>query len=318
MPSKYFLQERESFNQILVMLEHDVGTRDTCTIFLDAFSSALRKTRFRDAEDLRSQLKAFARFFPHLKPRMAIIQHYLDLVMQQLASEDSDHTNVIVERLVRALEEAVSDNAARNKRLVRQAIALIHNGNRILIHSHSHTVLDVLVAAKNARKSFEVIVAEQEASITHEIVEVLASHHIPFVVVPEYMLSEMESDISMMLIGAVTLKFDRTFVVHAGTRAIVSEMNEAKIPVHMLIATNKFSYWKTKPAQQTIKTIRTMTHPTAGFSYERMKFSHDRLPAHQVKQVITEEGVFSVEDLLENYRRQCSDGADAPLFDSAR
>lgn len=303
MASKHLLQDREAFNKILTTLEHDFGTRDACNTFLGAFMLALQKTRFLDARHLQNELADFFAFFPHLKPRMAIIQHYLDVLAERLESlDDADVPSVVLE-LQHALEHAVNDNVQRNKKLVREAISLIHNGNRVLIHSHSHTVIDVLLAAKAARKSFEVIVAEQEASITHEIVEILDRHGISFVVVPEYMLSEVEADVSMLLTGAVTLKFDETFAVHAGTKAIVSEMNAANVPVYTLLTTNKFSFWKTRQAKQTVKSVRSLTHPTAGFTYDRLKFSHDRLPLAQVQRVVTEEGVLTPAETKALYRR---------------
>jgi translation initiation factor 2B subunit (eIF-2B alpha/beta/delta family) len=151
-------------------------------------------------------------------------------------------------------------------------------------------------------KKFDVIVAEQDPDRTLDVIKYLKDHDIPCVVVPEYMLSSMESDIGCFLIGAVTLKHDMHFVVNAGTKAVVSEMNVAKIPVYLMLTTNKFSYWQTKSAHQTLKTVKSVHHPHAEFAYERIKFSHDRLPLGQIDRIITEEGVFTPEQLKAIYK----------------
>lgn len=302
-----FINDREHFNALLIGMEHDVGTRDTCIHFLASLQTALLETKFKSAEDARAQFSAFYEMFTHLKPRMAIIQHYLDNVLECACTTDRQTLTELLQVMVEVIQRAEKDNELHNDELKHRALHAIPGNGRILIHSHSHTVLDTLDLAKHTHKKFSVIVAEQEASRTLDIAKFLNERQIPFTVVPEYMLSSVEMDISCMLIGAVTLKHDMHFVVDAGTKAVVSEMNAAKIPVFLMLTTNKFSYWKTKPALQTQKTVKSIAHPHAHFSFERVKFSHDRLPLSQVNHIITEEGIFSPKDLMKHYKQKLAE-----------
>jgi translation initiation factor 2B subunit (eIF-2B alpha/beta/delta family) len=302
MTSRTTLQHRESYNALLKTLEHDFGTRGACIAFLQAFTDSLRQTRFRSADHLRQEMADFGEFFPHLQPRMAIIQHYVDRVTRASAKTQTSETAVLINELEAAIRCALEENACSAKQLTKKALSLIYNGCTILIHSRSHTVLDVLIAAKAARKNFRVIVAEQEACITHEIVAILSAHGIPFVVVPEYMLSEVESDISFMLIGAVTLKQEQTLVVHAGTKPIVAEFNAAHVPVYALLTTDKFSFWQTRSNSQTVKSVKSQSHPTLDCQYERLKFSHDRLPIALLQKIVTERGVATPDELMKLHR----------------
>lgn len=293
--------ERQNFSNLLLTLEHDMGTRDACYAFLDCLQATLPITAFKDADDLKKQITDFYGIFIHLKPRMAIIQNYLDAVMRTMLAYRGTNPKKLIEQITETVRAAEEDNRTRCTQLVKEAVKLIHNDDRVLIHSHSHTVLDVLKAARNTHKRFSVIVAEQEAEKTLDVIGFLKEHGIPFTVVPEYMLSHVEHDISCMLLGAVTLKHDMNFAVDAGSKAIVSEMNSAKVPVYLLLTTNKFSYWRTREAHQVVQTTKSAHHKRGGFEYERVKFSHDRLPADQVTKVITEEGAFAVPDLKKRY-----------------
>jgi len=288
-------------------MERDHGTRDTCVHFLECLKEALQYTEFRSGDDLKKQFADFYEVFTHMKPRMAIIQNYMDDILEHMLANPSDDPLALVHAMALEIEQADEDNTERNMRLIKEACKLVSGGERILIHNHSHTVLDVLDKSFNTKKKFEVIVAEQDATRTLDCIKYLKEHDIPFVVVPEFMLSFLEQDISCMLIGAVTLKHDMHFVVNAGTKAVVSEMNAAKIPVYLMLSTNKFSYWETKQAHQTQKTIKNIPHPDGTFTYERIKFSHDRLSMDQIDKIVTEEGTYTPEELKKVYKTKLAD-----------
>jgi translation initiation factor 2B subunit (eIF-2B alpha/beta/delta family) len=305
--------ECENFSNLLLHLEHDLGTRDTCRAFLTSMKATLPITSFKNADDLHAQIREFYDMFLHLRPRMAIIQNYLDDVVDGLLAEKSKNIEAVIDHILKTIMSAEKDNTKRNQELMKEGAKLIQNNDTILIHSHSHTVLDVLDTAKKAHKKFTVIVAEQDADKTMDVIFFLKQHEIPFTVVPEYMLSHIEDDLACMLIGAVTLKYDMNFAVDAGSKAIVSEMNSAKVPVHLLLTTNKFSYGKTKQAYQVVQTTHSPHHARGGFEYDRIKFSHDRLPIEQVTSIVTEDGSFTVpklkqmyEEKLEEYEKKTS------------
>lgn len=258
-------QQRKHFGELLLALEHDLGTRDTCVNFLESFKDALRLTKFKNAHDIRVQITEFYSMFADVKPRMAIIQNYLDDVLDKVVDIKTDEPETLIECLLAEIAEAEEDNIVRCKNLMTHAMKLIPEKGKILVHSHSHIVLDSLAEAKRAGKHFEVVVAEQETERTLDIIHMLKNANIAFTVVPEYMLSYIEEDIACMLIGAVTLKADHILAVDAGTKAVVSEMNAAGVPVHLMITTNKFSYWKTTSAPQTIKTVKSLQHTRGGF-----------------------------------------------------
>ena len=298
---------RNHFNDLLVGMEREHGTRDTCIQFLEALQAALRATAFKGGGDLRRQFEDFYDLFAPLKPRMAIIQHYLDVLIEHLDENPRADAGGLIEEMIAAIHDARADNAAQNAKLLKEAVKLIPSCGRVLVHSHSRTVLDTLDLARRTHKKFEVIVAEQETARTLDVVRFLQERDIRFIVVPEYMLSSLEVDISCLLIGAVTLKHDMHFVVDAGTKAVVSEMRLAKIPVQLMLTTNKFSYWNTRKASQTVKTIKSIAHPHADFCFDRVKFSHDRLPLDLVDRIVTEEGGFPPDRMREVYRRKLAD-----------
>jgi hypothetical protein len=62
-----------------------------------------------------------------------------------------------------------------------------------------------------------------------------------------------------------------------------------------------------------VKTTHSPHHARGGFEYDRIKFSHDRLPIEQVTSIVTEDGSFTVpklkqmyEEKLEEYEKKTS------------
>lgn len=295
---------RTHFNALLIELEQERGTRETCSQVLSCLREALNFTRFCSADDMCRQFDAFYDMFMHMKPRMAIIQNYLDRLVESQLHHPKESLCGLLDVLEKDIDAAEKDIAEQGKALAKNMAAALPNHSHILIHSNSRSVRDALEAASHTYKKFDVIIAEQEANRTLEIARDLNRRKIPFVVVPEYMLGSVEMDITCMFIGGVTLKKDMHVIVDPGTRAVVSEMNVANIPVYLLITTNKFSYWDTRVANQTLKSVRTVADPEKTVSFERIKFSHDRLPLQQVTHIVTEEGIYSPESVQKRYKEK--------------
>jgi len=201
-------------------------------------------------------------------------------------------------------KEIVKDIKYHSQDLIKQSEKINVEGKTILIHDHSHTVRDVLTHFKKMGKKFKVVVAEQDFDKTHDNIEYLFSAGIPFQVVPSYMLSHVHDRIDMLFFGALTLKDTMTFVMDPGTHGIISEFHVAKTPIHMFIDTDKFSFWKSKKREGIFIHEHTRAHHAKPIEYERIKYSHDRVPSELFTKVITDKGVFKSEELKDVYKEK--------------
>ena len=79
---------------------------------------------------------------------------------------------------------------------------------------------------------------------------------------------------------------------------------QEKIPVYMFINTSKFSLWKSKKRGEIFIHRHQRKHHSKPIEYERIKYSHDRVPAKLFSKIITDEGVLNPEQLQELYKKR--------------
>ena len=171
------------------------------------------------------------------------------------------------------------------------------DGKTILIHDHSHTVQDVLVHFKRQGKNFRVVIAEQDFDKTHSNIEKMHNAGIPFEVVPSYMLSHVHGKIDMLFFGALTLKDTMHFVMDPGTHSIISEFSVLNIPIIMFLGSSKFSLWKSKKRSEIFIYRHKRMHVSQPIEYDRIKYSHDRVPAELFTKIVTNKGIYTSSSL---------------------
>jgi translation initiation factor 2B subunit (eIF-2B alpha/beta/delta family) len=107
------------------------------------------------------------------------------------------------------------------------------------------------------------------------------------------MLSHIHDQIDMVFFGALTLKDTMNFVMNPGALSIITEFHLEKIPIYMFMGTDKFSLWKSKKRGEIFIHKHKRTHIHKPIEYERIKYSHDRVPAKLFKKIVTNEGVLT-------------------------
>ena len=89
------------------------------------------------------------------------------------------------------------------------------------------------------------------------------------------------------------------FVMDPGTHSIISEFHVENIPAYMFIDTSKFSLWESKERGEIFIHKHLRQHHSKPIEYERIKYSHDRVPVKLFKKIITDEGVLNPGQLKE-------------------
>lgn len=297
----------EYISELLRKVESDVGTRDLNRLVIKSLKDSIRRFQPKNQEDFFHQLHDLVDVIKNTKPRFALIIEHFYAIWQALESLPEEKKKD-AQACKRAMLEALSNLAAKSKReneaLIKNAMKVIKDGDTILIHNLSHTVMDVLKMAKKRNKRFKVIVAQQEIEKTSAIIETLFKKQIPFQVVPEYMLSHIEDMVSKVFLGGLTMNNKYNFVVDAGTMSVVSEFHLAKKPIYIFVTTSKFSYWDAREAHHTYKVVSKRLHAHKAITFEHVKFSHDRVPLSFFANVITEEGIFTPEKIKAMYDKE--------------
>lgn len=303
----------ERFSQVFREIEHDLGTRDLNILFLRALRDAFEHYTGRTLESLVLQMEEIVHIVNNTEPRFAIIIYNTYTIFEHLqeilneAKEDQVHKHSYIQyrdRVIQVIDELTKRSLEEKQELLSHASKIDVEGKIILMHDHSHTVQDVLANLKQQGRTFKVIVAEQDMEKTLSNIEFLTTEQIPFRVVPAHMLSNIEEDIDMCFFGALTLKNTYDFVTDTGTNAVISEFHLQKKPIYIFISISKFSLWESHKKETINKKPHNRKHPFKDITFERFKFSHDRVPLSAVDYVVTEKGVLEPAEVKELYKEK--------------
>lgn len=293
-------------SNLLREMEAEIGTRDVASLVLDALDEAVSVFQAKNVHDFCEQFEKLVKVFSSTEPKFGILNFHFGELLKKFKEdvcnencEEKDWRSVVLNSI-----EAIGKFAKEQKKMLLEfAEQLDVEGKTILIHDHSHTVQDVLVHYKNMGKHFKVVIAEQDFDKTHSNIERMYNAQIPFQVVPAYMLSHVHKTIDMLFFGALTLKDTMHFVMDPGTHGTISEFHVEHVPSYMFIDTAKFSLWKSKPRGEIFIHKHLRMHVSKPIEYERIKYSHDRVPAELFHRIVTNEGIFTPGELKKLFDR---------------
>lgn len=287
---------KEQLSDVFRHIESDLGTTGLSLLVLESVTEAAEGFK-GNVDHFFHQLKELLLIVKNTKPRIAIVISYFCEIWDELMSRKEVINNMDdLKRTLRDISELMlKENESDALKIIHNATAHINDGDSILIHSHSRMVLRTIEAAHRAKKKFRVILAEQEEEKTLDMIHFLQDNKIHFFSIPEFMLSHVENEVTKVFLGSLTLNSEHNFVTDAGTNSVVSEFHHAKIPIYMLISTRKFALWESDTKQHTYKVTQKKKekHPGKELTYNRIKFSHDRIPVDLLDYVITEDGTYS-------------------------
>lgn len=301
------MKKTELLSEILRELESEIGTRDLATLVLQSLIDSIEGLCTDGAENFCKQFCELVQIVSNTEPKFGILNYSFAKLVKDFNRSicDREFSERKWKRIAIArVKDILADAKEQKRSLIRNSEGIEVEGKTILIHDHSHTVQDVLVHFKNMGRHFRVVIAEQDFDKTHGNIERMHRARIPFEVVPSYMLSHVHDQIDMAFFGAVTLKDSMDFVMSPGTHGVISEFHVEKVPIYMFISTKKFSLWKSKKRGEIFIHKHKRNHHAKAIKYDRIKYSHDRVPVSMFKKIITNEGLFTPGETKKVFERR--------------
>lgn len=277
-------------------LEAEIGTRDVSRLVLNALVDSIKVLEVSDPRGFCEQFGQLFEVLSKTEPKFGILNFHFANMKKSFAKNicHGDYCDAEWRKFaITTIETILKEDQGNKEAITKNAEKIDVENKTILIHDHSHTVQDVLCHYKRLGKHFKVLIAEQDFDKTHNNIERMHAAGIPFQVVPAYMLSHVHDQIDMCFFGALTLKDTMTFVMDPGTHGIISEFHYVKVPVYMFMDTTKFSLWKSKQRGDIFIHKHMRKHHSKEIEYERVKYSHDRVPAELFEKIVTNAGVFT-------------------------
>lgn len=295
----------EQLSNIFRTIEEERGSIKLSEFVMETLEVTLDSVKITNVDDLYRQFYDLFREVRNTQPRISLVIYYFFDLWQELQREKANIKNIddFKKVITRTTKRIQNDSDKDFKTIVKNGAELVENNDVILVHSHSLTVKEVLATAAKNGKKFKVIVAEQEADKTIVTVEFFSKAKIPFTVVPEYMLSHIAENVTKVFFGATTLDQEQQFICDAGSYSVLAEFHAEQIPNYMFLSTKKFSLWQTSKKHEAFKTTQNKIYSSNKkvLNYERIKFSHDRVPAELFDYVVTELGKMTPEQIRDLY-----------------
>ncbi|MDD3861975.1 MAG: hypothetical protein PHP74_03765 [Candidatus Gracilibacteria bacterium] len=285
----------EVFSKLLREIEMEIGSRDLADLVFKSLITAVNSLDVKDVDFFNGEFSKLVKLVSQTEPRYGILNYYfakLSKFTEQTICPDGKCRVKWKNMFVSEVKTILGHGDKQRLEILKNSEKIDLEGKTILIHDHSHTVQDVLVHNKNMGKHFRVIIAEQNLEKTHDNIERMYGAEIPFQVVPAYMLSHLHDEIDMVFFGAVTMKSTIDFVMAPGDHGIISEFHVVGVPLYMFIDTSKFSLWKSEKKVEVFMHKHERKHCSKPITYERIKYSHDRVPAKLFTQIVTNQGIF--------------------------
>lgn len=291
----------DRLSELLREVELDLGATQMTVLVLKSIEGAMRDLKGQNLHRFFLQLVELTEDLSTTKPRFAMIidafHDVLEVAMDEELHNPKGDIPLKKKKFLKKLAQLIAQRKEELSDLLENAIKINVEGKEILVHDHSRTVMRILTAFKKQGKHFRVIVAEQDPDKTSPLIEDLHNAHIPFRVVPAYVVTHLLGQIDMMFLGGLTLKSTMDFVMDPGTNALVSQFHLLKRPIYIFMSTSKFSLWKAERRTEVYTHVHRRKHHCKSFDFERIKFSHDRVSAKLITKTVTEKGVFTPREL---------------------
>lgn len=264
-----------------------IGASRTTMVALEAFSRAINELTCAP-DQFRTQILELTETIKSSEPRIPALIH----LIKQFEKDISPFLDNAPEEIKAKSTEILSDRVEFfNKKVegaISQGLGYISDGDVILVHSASYVVVNILIEARAMLgKQFRVIVLDQDARKTRQLINELNEADIDLTVVPEYDLSQYLAQADKLFIGALSITQDRKVIARIGTANIVGMCHFHNVPVYLFGSSYKFSY---HPSNFQRVHRKKEDVETGECTYHVTSFSHSVFDLDLIDHTITEFG----------------------------
>lgn len=300
------------------------GARNVAKAGLRAMKAASEESKARSSEEFLRELSGVAEKLFRSRPTEPELRHSVKFIISSLseraseqgagknakdvkgaekgaakgakASRPGSEVAALKKLASRLCNESLKDSRDSIKRLAEQGSRLIVDGDVVLTHCHSSSVVSVLLAAKKKRKKFSVIVTETRPRMQGIITaKELIKAKIPVEYVVDSAAAYVMKRVTKCLFGADAIMADGSIANKIGTYLMAIAADKFEVPVYIACGSHKFDS-KTLlgfPEPIEIREAKEIIDPKSLKRAEIFNPAFDVTPPHYIKAVITEKGVFN-------------------------
>lgn len=276
------------------------GSTEAAIKAMNALVIGLHSIKANSIEEVENDVREWSKILLNARPSNIMLANSIRYVLDRLKNMKNYNFNEAVELItqdITKLSEKIND-AVRLITMI--ASRRIEDGDVILTHSLSTTVLKTLFAAHDSGKNISVIVTESRPDFEGRITaSQLASKGIPVTLIVDSAVRYVMKDVDKVIIGAEAVAANGAVVNKIGTSVVAMVAYEARVRVHVLAGTYKFSPEtmigvpiKIEERDPSVILPDEVRKAQGLFNVKVRAPIYDLTPPEYIDMIITERGVF--------------------------
>ncbi len=269
-----------------------------------AFKLACEQEKLESVDALKERFEVLTRQMIELKPTMATIHNSCDLVKEMVDQTSSEALAVLKQKVIALCERIIESSFEAVDTLAVYGANLIHEGDTILMHSYSSTLMGIFKAAAYSGKHFKVICTESRPlRESRNAVKILQEIGAEVVFISDASVYEFMPQADLIIMGVDTLTCDGSVANKMGSAQIARLAKSCKKPVYFASELYKLDM-RTLEGYRVELERRTPWELVCKEDFET--FEHlevinqffDLTPASDITGIITEYGLLAPAQLL--------------------
>lgn len=270
-----------------------------------AFKLACEQEEFSDLAALTDCVDELTDALNRLKPTMATINNTSQFVKEVIAnSQNTDDVDSIKQKIVSVCDRIIQNSFAAVDQLAKYGAEIIKDGDVIMMHSYSSTLMGIFIAAKEAGKDFHVICTESRPlRESRKAIGYFQELGIPVTLITDASVYECLPSCDYLIMGADSLDVDGSVANKMGTAQVALLAKACKKNVYIASELYKLDL-RTQSGYRIMLERRTPDEIVQEGDYQTMEGLEvvnqffDVTPPENVKALICEYGVISPHQML--------------------
>ncbi len=274
-----------------------------------AYKLAIEKEDLKTFEDIQQRFISIEETLARLKPTMATIHNTSYLVHSFLSKHTYSDITVLKNGLIELCERIISYSFESVDKLSKYGAALIKDGDTVLMHSYSSSLMGIFVEAVQEGKKFSVICTESRPlRESCEAIRILSEVNVPVTLVSDASVFEIMPKANLALVGADTISWQGDVANKIGTKPIAILASHIMLPVFVASEAYKIDQ-RTKDGHHIELEIRDkdeFVNNTKFVDFPHVKVINqffDLTPARFISGIITELGIISPHQISHCWER---------------
>lgn len=260
------------------------------------------QSRVKSVQGFIEEQRAVGERLMSARPAMAsvynIVSRLLDIMYRQAEKASLDSIRHLT---ISEADKLIDGSLKAVAQIAEHASKLIVDGDVIMTHSYSSTVVAVLLNALGKRRNIEAVVTRSGVGRTGEkVAQALAEQGVPVTFIDDTAAGLYIKKCTRVVAGADRICADGTLVNAVGTYLLALSAKRVGIPFYVLCETLKFdSRLRGEQVDLEEKEPSEVIQPGVMPSQVRVKNPYfDITPADLITSVVTENGLLGIQEVV--------------------